>query len=397
MQHSIEEIKELREWVITPEETLLIDAVIFANGSMRGAAKSLDLHHSKVQRAVSRIAKRSGLNEASSFLPSHPLGFFTTKVSTFTGEDSETGETKVKAQWVQSKPDSDLKELAIRQTFAAMAEELPKIEPRPLPLDRFYNDDLLNLFTFTDYHMGMLAWHAETGADWDLKIAEDMLYKVFEHQLSSSPPAKVALINQLGDFLHTDGLKAITPEHGHLLDADGRFPKIVASTIRVLRRIIDRALETHEQVHVIMAEGNHDMVSSIWLRAMFAALYENEPRVKVDDTPVPYYCYVHGDVLLGFHHGHLSRGPSLPGLFAAKFRKEWGVTTKSYIHTGHRHHQDTKEYPGSLVVQHATLASPDAYAARGGWMSERQAKRITYHKRFGECGSDIVTPEMVGY
>jgi hypothetical protein len=163
----------------------------------------------------------------------------------------------------------------------------------------------------------------------------------------------------------------------------------------VLRRIIDIALETHENVHIIMAEGNHDIVSSIWLRAMFSALYENEPRVTVDTSEYPYYIYQHGKTLLGFHHGHLSRNESLPSLFAAKFREEWGKSTRTYIHTGHRHHQQVKEHPGALVVQHATLAAPDAYAARGGWLSERQAKCITYHIEHGEVGSHIVTPEMV--
>lgn len=47
------------------------------------------------------------------------------------------------------------------------------------------------------------------------------------------------------------------------------------------------------------------------------------------------------------------------------------------------------------VVQHPTLAARDAYAARGGWISERQASAITYHKLHGQVARNIVTPEMV--
>ena len=46
------------------------------------------------------------------------------------------------------------------------------------------------------------------------------------------------------------------------------------------------------------------------------------------------------------------------------------------------------------VVQHSTIVARDAYAARGGWMSERTMKAITYHSIFGEVGRITVTPEM---
>ena len=37
----------------------------------------------------------------------------------------------------------------------------------------------------------------------------------------------------------------------------------------------------------------------------------------------------------------------------------------------------------------------DAYAARGGWHSERQATSITYHSRWGQVARHTVTPEML--
>lgn len=144
-----------------------------------------------------------------------------------------------------------------------------------------------------------------------------------------------------------------------------------------------------------MAEGNHDMASSIWLRAMFKALYENEPRVEVIDSELPYYYYEHGSTMLCFHHGHLSKNDALPLLFASQFAPVWGRTTKRYCHTGHRHHTEEKEHSGMTIIQHPTLAARDAYAARGGWISERQATSITYHTKYGQVARNTVTPEMV--
>jgi hypothetical protein len=128
---------------------------------------------------------------------------------------------------------------------------------------------------------------------------------------------------------------------------------------------------------------------------MFAALYENEPRVTVDDSELPYYVYQHGETMLGFHHGHIKKPDQLPGMFAAQFAKTWGQTTRRYVHCGHRHHSYENEKDGMVITQHPTLAGRDAYAARSGWHSERRARCITYHKSFGRVASNDVTPEML--
>jgi hypothetical protein len=144
-----------------------------------------------------------------------------------------------------------------------------------------------------------------------------------------------------------------------------------------------------------MAEGNHDITSSIWLRVMFKALYEDEPRVQVIDSDMPYYHYQHGHTMLAFHHGHLSKNESLPLLFASQFPDVWGATTKRYCHTGHRHHAHEKEHSGMKVIQHPTLSARDAYASRGGWISEREMTAITYHKKYGQVSRTTITPEML--
>jgi hypothetical protein len=47
------------------------------------------------------------------------------------------------------------------------------------------------------------------------------------------------------------------------------------------------------------------------------------------------------------------------------------------------------------IIQHATLSARDAYASRGGWLSEREASAITYHTKFGQVARNTVTPEML--
>jgi hypothetical protein len=295
--------------------------------------------------------------------------------------------------WEKESLDRQKAAEAQQAAFEALSAKLPRIAPMAPP--KAVVDDLCNLYTFTDYHMGMLAWHREGGADWDLAIAERTLMAAFRAMVAQSPRAHTAVINLQGDFLHTDGLVPETPGHKHVLDADSRYPKIVEAAIRSIRQLVSLALDRHQEVRMILAEGNHDESGSVWLRGMFSVFYGDEPRVSVDTAALPFYTFVWGDTFLGFHHGHKVKNEALPLLFAAQFRKEWGQTSKAYIHCGHRHHVDEKEYNGALVIQHPTLAARDAYAARGGWIAERAAQSITYSKRFGQAGRVFVCPEML--
>ncbi len=115
------------------------------------------------------------------------------------------------------------------------------------------------------------------------------------------------------------------------------------------------------------------------------------------DGELPYYIWSHGKVMLAFHHGHMKKMEGLPLLFASQFPKVWGDAAVRIAHTGHRHHgqEQSKEYSGMTVIQHPTLAARDAYAARGGWMSERSVTAITYHSAYGQVARTTVTPEML--
>lgn len=379
----------LKEWA-SERQAEFIDA-INAHGSMRLAAKALGISHQSITRSMRRLKASSA---RSGYAPDHdmknpaPAGFLVSGVSTYYGKDG-----KPSGQWVKTAIDRETQIELLREAVAAMIEDITPAQP--VKSAGACVDSLATVYTLTDSHVGALCWHQEGGADWDLKIAEETLSRCFGYLVDSAPSARVGVIAQLGDFLHQDGLSPVTPLHGHVLDADSRFAKTVRVAIKTLRYAVDCALRKHESVVVLMAEGNHDMASSVWLRAMFSALYENEPRVTVIDSPLPYYAYQHGETMIAWHHGHLKKNDQLPMLFASQFSRMWGDTRKRYAHTGHRHHAEEKEHSGMTVIQHPTLAARDAYAARGGWISERAATAITYHDLHGQVSRVTVTPEMV--
>lgn len=360
-------------------------------GSGRKAAKHLGVDKAAVNASIARLKKTAALR---GYSPAHdmthvvPEGFLTKGTSTY-----YDGEGKLRGQWVKTNLDPDKVSELLREMWSMFAQDVPKAPVIQPPLN--VAEHLLNLYTFTDYHLGMLAWHKEGGADWDLDIAIKLLRASFLLMMQRCPPAKKCIINIQGDFLHTDGLKAVTPGHGHVLDADSRYRKMCLAALNIIKEMVLLALTQHEEVELLICEGNHDEAGSGWLQLCFQMHFSNNPRVIVHDQALPFYAIQHGNTLLAFHHGHKLKNEQLPLLFASQFHELWGRTTKRFCNTGHRHHLDIKEHSGMTVMQHPTLSARDAHASRGGWLSERAAIGMTFHDQYGKYDEKWVTPEMV--
>lgn len=375
----------------TPRQKDYLEAVR-THKTQREAAKALGISLRVLQRGLKTVrdkAAQRGYSPKHNMTRTVPEGFLVKGVSTYYDKEGNP-----KGQWVKSAVDRTYQIEFIQTVYEALAEDLPRVAPTKR-LNSPTNEDLLNCYVITDYHLGAFAWEPETGAEWNIELAERTLVAWFEQAIAQSPNAKTALLAQISDFLHWDGFEAVTPASRNLLDADGRFPNLVRVAIRVLRQVITMLLEKHEKVHIIMADANHDPVSQVWLREWLAVLYEDEPRVIVDTSPSPYNAYEFGKVAIFAHHGHKRGVNNIAEVFAAQFRELFGRTKYAYAHIGHRHHVDIKENNLMIVEQHRTLAAADAYTARGGWISGRDAQVITYHKEYGEVGRVTISYDAI--
>lgn len=342
--------------------------------------------HSVVRTAMFKQAKSGVLQNVEEHVPP---GYAIKGTSTLLDSDGSK-----KLQWVKTDRDKEAQMEALRLAVDAMKEEVPRVDPIPMRKHERV-DNLCNMYLLTDYHLGALCWGEETGDDWDIEIAENTMIQWFRHAIEMAPMSETAVFAQLGDFLHWDGIESVTPTSGHVLDADTRYQMLIRVAIRVIRKVIQMLLDKHGHVYLIMAEGNHDLSGSMWLTEMLAEMYSTEPRITIDTRPDPYYCFEFGKTSLFFHHGHKKQMKNISDVFVAKFREVFGRTKHSYGHMGHLHHNVTVENNLMTIEQHRTLAAPDAHASRGGWLSGRDSKVITYHKEYGEVGRVTVNIDMI--
>lgn len=383
---------ELYRYANTDKQRHYLD-LLAEHGSYRKAANAAGISERNFAKVMARLNKRAaerGYTPDVSVDHPAPDGYLVKGKSTL--YDKETGESKL--EWVKTERD---RESMLRALMEVLDDyELPKAKRIKAP--QGVKKEYCTVYTLTDFHLGMYAFSGETGDNWDTEIATQTAIEAFDELINASPESEYAVFNQLGDFMHWDGIDAVTPTSGHILDADTRFHRLVGVAIDLCVLIIERLLEKHKYVRVLMCEGNHDIASSAWLQHLLARLYGNNPRVTVDVSATPFYVHKHGNIMLAFHHGHKVKNKSLPALFSSdpRFRATWGECEYTYIHTGHYHmvEQDRSEHGGAIVERHPTLAGRDAYAARGGFVSKRSICAITYHKDIGEYHRVTRVPKL---
>jgi hypothetical protein len=284
-------------------------------------------------------------------------------------------------QWVKADVDKTAQLAAEKAAFEALCEKLPREQPVTGPM--LFDMDLLSAYVIGDAHFGLLAWGEETGKDFDLKIAERELKAAVAYLVRTSPESAIGLLVDVGDFMHADSRKPMTPQSGNILDVDSRYLKAVRVVIRTFRYMIELLLLKHDKVKVIIAPGNHNPNSAGWMALTLAMFYENEPRIEVDQHPGAYFYHKFGKCLIGVTHGDTCKFADLPSIMAADKPKEWGDTEHRHFLTGHIHHTKQQEFRGCFAESFNTLAASDAWHAMSGYRSKRQMQRLDFHRDHG--------------
>tara|TARA_R110002020_G_scaffold159340_1_gene343082 strand:- start:4208 stop:5380 length:1173 start_codon:yes stop_codon:yes gene_type:complete len=380
---------ELFEYCTSESQKETLVAYLESERNSDRAGKLLGINGRTVRATIARIRQRAA---AAGWTDTFDSRRFVDPGQSIIGKSTLTKDDEGNIVWIKT-----AKEKKSIKLVEELTEFVNEIKPwKPISQPKSADSDLCTLYTITDYHIGMYSYRGETGEDWNVNIAEQVLETAIDEMVKASPKSEQAVFCQLGDLLHWDGLEAITARGKNLLDADGRYHRLTELAVKVCVNAVNRLLKKHKKVHVIMAEGNHDLTGSVWLRLMMQQVFGENKRVTVENSAFPYYYFVFGDVFLGFHHGHLSRIRDMPGKFYSEFTNEMGGSKFRSLHTGHTHQTEVIENSGCTVERHPTLSARDAHGARGFHRTVRAANAITYHRTTGEISRNVVYPRGYG-
>lgn len=356
-------------------------------GSNVKAATALKYDRRSVDRVVQAVKVKAAV---AGYSPEHgwnnpvPNPHVAKGVSTLYGPDGE-----VKNQWVKSDLRQEHYNELIKGAIAEFLEDVAPIKIAAAPLN--FQTDIIPWVQIGDAHIGMLAHFAETGENFDLKIAERELCGAIGILIDEMPNCERIVINDLGDATHYDNITATTAASGHPLDADGRHPKMLRVYSRTMRFIVDKALEKAKHVDVIINQGNHSRVNDFWMRELLDVAYSHTGRVTVLNNDSVFIPYRMGNTLVMVHHSDKCPPARLVGVMTTDFRKDFGETEHHYIDMGHVHHHFvSKEHPSVVIESWNHLAANDKWAHEAGYRSRKSITVVLRSRSYGDVGRRVL-------
>lgn len=372
------------------EQTLR--AYLDCGKSSARAAKELGRIDSNVRKSLRAIASRAvkkGYSPNHDMVHTVPEGFTVKGVSTYYDKDGVRA-----GQWVKSSADLEQQLEMMREAAQAFTTEIP---PAKIPecVSTDVNTDIIPWFNIGDAHIGMVAYAPEVGENFDLNIAETQLCAAMDYLIQQAPATERCVIQDMGDGTHYENYVGKTEGHGHDLDYDGRFPKMIHVYVRTFRYIIERALQKYKYVDVIVNQGNHSRTNDIWMREFISACYPTDRVNCLNNTNV-FIPYRMGNTFVMCHHSDKCPPAKLAQVMATDYRQDWGETEYHYVDIGHIHHNMVcKEHPGVKIESFNQLAKKDKYAHDYGYRSRSILTAVYRSKTYGELGRNWVPVELV--
>lgn len=367
----------------TNRQKEILEAYI-KHGNSYKAAEVLGCSQSNVTHTITRIkglAARKGIAPEHGLNNSMPEGFMLGKT---TIQRNSLGE--IERTWDRVVQDADAQLQLLAEVMDNLVEGYKPFKPRKANHKK-YDKNVIPWYNIGDGHLGMLAHALEVGENFDLKIAQRELKFALDRIISDTPSRERCVINDLGDCTHYENLEGVTQHSGHMLDCDGRFVKMVEAYLDLMIFTIERALEKHKYVDVIINQGNHSRTNDLWAARCLKRMFANEPRVNIIDNTSVFIAYRMDNTMVLVHHSDKCKPDKLIDVLINDFREDYGECENHYIWVGHVHHRFTSdEFRGITVEAWNNLANKDKYAHDGGWRSKQSISRVDLHRQYGEIG-----------
>jgi hypothetical protein len=285
-------------------------------------------------------------------------------------------------------------EIRSRNVIEEMIEDAKNFAPVYTRIEYpSYADEMLYEIAVFDAHLGRLAWREESGADYDLKIAEEAVYSVVDKLLSYGKgfPIKKILLPWGNDLMNVDGLMNTTTK-GTPQSEDTRWQKTFRKVREITVNVIDKC-STLAPVDVLIIAGNHDRQRTFYLGDALESWYHNNPNVCIDNTAKLRKYYLFGKNLIGFTHGSEESLKRLPLLMPLEVPDMWAKSTYREWHTGDKHKKFDTNEEGVVIRILRALAAPDSWTASKGFNSLRASESFLWQCKDGLLAQFTATPK----
>lgn len=320
-----------------------------------------------------------------------------------TGTIKDDGELSIEPMWQvkvwlkrkspEATPEQTLESLKMQ--LKEFAPTYPKLQYPKTPGTFLYEVDM------PDLHFGKLTWNEETGEDFDIKLAQEVVEKVVATLVGYIQNYDVSriLIPFGNDFFNVDNKREETT-HGTPQQEDTRWQKTYVKGRKLATWVIDQ-FSAVAPVDVLVIAGNHDEERTFYLGDALECWYHNCPNVTIDNRPPKRKYYSFGRNLIGFTHGYWEKLSRLPSLMPLEAPKQWAESTYREFHLGDKHHKQdllfaAEEMDGVVIRTLRALTTTDGWHFDKGYVGAlRAAESFLWHPDNGLIAQFTAHPNIV--
>jgi len=241
-------------------------------------------------------------------------------------------------------------------------------------------------------HLGKLSEKIDTGVEYNHKIVEERVRKVFEEVILLQEREKCdrCLLVVGGDFFNSESNSQTTS--GTLQQNDVRFKEMFNIGLCLYLEGLITLRENFNHVDVKICAGNHSRAMEHFLYIALSCYFRDDEVIKFSDDYKDTQSYVFGDVGLFFNHGDANQKRLIASI-PAEFYQEYGKTLYRYLFVGHLHKLEVVNAENGLTLHRVPAICENDdwhYQNRFGVGNVPQHEIMIFDKNYGMLSDNFV-------
>jgi hypothetical protein len=268
-----------------------------------------------------------------------------------------------------------LEKLVIEPLVDDLTKRLSRLQPVPVSALQPSVRPYAAVVSPTDLHYGKHSGHGTVVDPYSRNEAERRLTKatgeLLEHLSLYGRPEDL-IVAMGSDWFHIDNTLLATTK-GTRQDVDGYAWQVISGGVELGLAFIERLRTVADRVTVLVMPGNHDEFASLFFLKLLEVRYAGVSDVQVVSSLRPRQYLAYGETLMGFTHGHHWKRDMVSKILTEPDRELLYRTSERVWFTGHRHHEESKDYGGVRWYQMPSLSGDDRWHDQNGYNLARKS------------------------